>query len=280
MSASDTSCAEPCGRPCTITLHSPSGAILYQEAPSLLEESTIDWIHIMARIIRERHPHEPTQVHLVADDDRHTCFAVGNSFASLYWVDNFWWGELIAARWCSGYTPLPGQSTDAITITVIFNSVLNIGDCLRHSESGYWTITGIQDGSRGHDLTMMHNRLQWESSFDSQQIWYWHTLDTVPLNIKLCKGLTKHMPQTRTTECDGCAQLLMALGGPARRPARHGIRFPAHSSECTCEQQRHCLLIVASRDHSYWCAADHDEPGTHSPDLYLELPDSPAQDLP
>ena len=282
MSSSVAPCAEPCERPCTITLHAPSGAILYQGKPSLREESTVDWVKIMANLIREHHPHTPTQVYLVADDDQRT-FAMGNSLAAMYWVDKAWWGELMTTRRKPGQIPHPEQPTDSITSMVISTALLSTGDRLRHCESGYWTITGIRDGARGYDFTMMHNLLQWERSFASQQIWYWHTMDTVPLNIKMCQSLAKHMPHARMMECAGCARLLMALGGPARHPARHGIRFPARGAECTCERQPHSILFVTSRDHSYAYTANHFDADAHSPDspdCYLEFPDSPRPDLP
>ena len=126
-----------CRRLCTVALHSPSGAVLYQEGPTPNEDVEIDLVKVMVRVLKECHLHEPTQLHLVANDDDHTCFAVGNSFASLYWTDEGWWEEHIAGfRSAASVHP-----TDEIRITTIFKQVLRIGDSLRNSESDdHWTL--------------------------------------------------------------------------------------------------------------------------------------------
>ena len=202
----------------------------------------------MARILEEHHFHEPTQLHLIADDEHATCYAAGNSFAGLYWVDTTGWQELLAARSSASSHQPAGPRNDEVNVTVTAMQILPTGYPLRNIDRLRFTITAIRGTTWGHDLTLTNCATQLEIRRNSEQVWHWHNDEYTPISLMMCTILAENMPHARTVPCVGCAQLLMAQGGPARTPIGHVIIFPAHNSACTCGPQKLHFILVSSRN--------------------------------
>ena len=243
---------ESCRRPCTITLYTPSGTTRFRTGPTPYHEIKIDWEQVIELILGEHHAHELVQLHLITGDHP-TCFAAGNSFARLIWVDLTGWQALLQT-WCSA-EPLqqddPGHCEISIAVTI--TQVLPFPYTVLHANRERFAITTIRSTKNGHDLALTHATTKVAISRDSEQLWHWQNEERVSIGLMTCAMLIGSMPLEHTTPCMGCAQLLLATGGPARRP-RSGcmfalgrvFKFPAHNETCTCGPQQPTFIFVSS----------------------------------
>ena len=239
---------ETCQRLCTITLYTPSGTTRYKEGPTPSNEIRIDWVHVMALILEEHHVHEPTQLHLIAGDEHATCYAAGNSFAGLYWVDTAGWQALLTAR-CSANSHQPaGLRNYEVNVTVTAMQIRPTDYPLRNIDRQRFTITTIRGTTWGHDLTLTNCTTQLEISRNSEQVWHWQNDEYTSIGLMMCTMLAESMPHERIAPCIGCARLLLAKGGPARTPIGHVVMFPARNSTCTCGPQKPHFILVSSRN--------------------------------
>ena len=211
----------------------------------------------MELILEEHHVHEPTQLHLIAGDLHATCFAAGNSFARLYWVDTAGWQAVLNA-WCSAEPhQQAGPRHSEVSITVTAMQVLPTDYPVLNIDRERFAITTIRGTTMGHDLTLTHCTKKIAISRNSEQVWHWQNDEHASIGLMICAMLIESMPHEHATPCMGCARLLLTKGGPARKPSNgcmfalgRVFKFPAHNATCTCGPQQPKFILVSSRNTS------------------------------